>query len=357
MTKDTKIALLVALGFLIVIGILLSDHIQTTTLPTPAQLTNAGESVRTSTQTPGVAELPVKLAAPATVVPVAVVPIGGDLSRQEQRQDKREDQWAREQSARQQQPIIHIGGPATGSGAEQVQTVSHETFSTGTTATPNPLPSTPSVSATTEAAQPANPFDPIVREVIPPNASGPVVTQAHLPPIIDPVAARKQQIRELVGSNSPSLSPVTPSPASASATFSSYKAREGDTLGRMAQKALGANTKANRDAIARLNPSLQARPDVIVAGRDYKVPATAAGAVATTPAPAISNGGSTTWYTVREGDSLWKIAKREVGDAGAVNQIIALNRNSLKDGSNLQPDMKLRLPAKGDGGAVAGAND
>jgi nucleoid-associated protein YgaU len=357
MTKDTKIALLVALGFLIVIGILLSDHIQTTTLPTPAQLTNAGESVRTSTQTPGNGELPVKLAAPATVVPVNVVPTGGDLSRQ--------DQWTREQAVRQQQtqpsqaqPIIHIGGPAAGSGVEQVQTASHETFAANPQTAITPAPTTPTVLTATDIQPAPNPFDPVVREAIPGTSAGPVVTQVAAPQAIDPVTARKQQIRELVGGSSPAMSPVTASPTSVAAT---YKAREGDTLGRMAQKALGANTKANRDAIARLNPSLQARPDVIVAGREYKIPAQA-GAVAAAAAPAVANSsstnsGSTTWYTVREGDSLWKIAKREVGDPGAVNQIIALNKESLKDGSNLQPDMKLRLPTKGDGGAVAGAND
>ena len=361
MTKDTKIALLVALGFLIVIGILLSDHIQTTTNPTPARLTDAGDSVRISTQTPGTGELPMKLAAPLTVTPVTVVPTGGDLSRQQQ--------YASEQTIPAQAPIIHIGGPAAGA-QESVQQASHTVS--------QPLP----VAATTSTqVQPvntsSNAFDPVVREVIPAGqagtatlasgpavSSGPVVTAAPTTPVVDPVTARQQQIRELVGAQTGS----TPAISSSVPATTVYKAREGDTLSRIAQRALGANTKANRDAIVKLNPSLQSRPDVIVVGREYKIPTNGIPTAGATPAiasnesasPAIAttgNASATVWYTVREGDNLWKIAKREVGDAGAVNQILALNKDSIKNGAALQPDMKIRLPVKGQNSAVAGAND
>src|SRR2546422_7815776 len=53
MTRETKIGLLVGLAFIIVIGILLSDHLTSSTEPPPAPLAGAGSSVRAGGTTPG----------------------------------------------------------------------------------------------------------------------------------------------------------------------------------------------------------------------------------------------------------------------------------------------------------------
>src|SRR5689334_15466743 len=53
MTRETKIGLLVGLAFIIVIGILLSDHLTSTNEPQPAQLARAGDSVRSGVTVPG----------------------------------------------------------------------------------------------------------------------------------------------------------------------------------------------------------------------------------------------------------------------------------------------------------------
>src|SRR5688572_14217384 len=53
MTRETKIGLLVGLAFIIVIGILLSDHLTSSTEPPQAALTNAGNSVRSTVTSPG----------------------------------------------------------------------------------------------------------------------------------------------------------------------------------------------------------------------------------------------------------------------------------------------------------------
>ena len=45
MTRETKIGLLVGLCFIIVIGILLSDHFRSTMEPPEAALVNAGQYV------------------------------------------------------------------------------------------------------------------------------------------------------------------------------------------------------------------------------------------------------------------------------------------------------------------------
>ena len=52
MTRETKIGLLVGLAFIIVIGILLSDHMASTTEPTQAALDNAAATSRTAIVVP-----------------------------------------------------------------------------------------------------------------------------------------------------------------------------------------------------------------------------------------------------------------------------------------------------------------
>src|SRR5438045_4174571 len=53
MTRETKIGLLVGLAFIIVIGILLSDHLTQSTEPQPAVLAVAGNTVRAAITVPG----------------------------------------------------------------------------------------------------------------------------------------------------------------------------------------------------------------------------------------------------------------------------------------------------------------
>ena len=48
MTRETKIGLLVGLAFIIVIGILLSDHLTSSTEPPQAPLATAGNTVRST---------------------------------------------------------------------------------------------------------------------------------------------------------------------------------------------------------------------------------------------------------------------------------------------------------------------
>ena len=55
MTRETKIGLLVGLAFIIVIGILLSDHLTSTNEPQQAQLAQVAGNVRTGVAIPGAA--------------------------------------------------------------------------------------------------------------------------------------------------------------------------------------------------------------------------------------------------------------------------------------------------------------
>ena len=70
MTRETKIGLLVGLAFIIVIGILLSDHLTSSTEPIQAALGGAGNSAREALGSPGANSA----SAPITVVTPVVTP-------------------------------------------------------------------------------------------------------------------------------------------------------------------------------------------------------------------------------------------------------------------------------------------
>jgi nucleoid-associated protein YgaU len=49
-------------------------------------------------------------------------------------------------------------------------------------------------------------------------------------------------------------------------------------------------------------------------------------------------------YTVKEGDSLSKIAKREYGDASEWRRIFEANRNLIEDPDLIHPGQMLKIP-------------
>jgi nucleoid-associated protein YgaU len=51
-------------------------------------------------------------------------------------------------------------------------------------------------------------------------------------------------------------------------------------------------------------------------------------------------------YTIKESDSLWQIAVKQLGDGNRYREIIKLNSDVLKDGNSLAVGTKIKLPAK-----------
>jgi LysM repeat protein len=124
---------------------------------------------------------------------------------------------------------------------------------------------------------------------------------------------------------------------------------------------MGANTKANRQAIIKANPTLQADPDKVVIGQTYSIPpapgvsaqAQGRGPTSAPPTPAperatapIKAAGAEYWYQVQPGDNLWKIAKEQLGDASTVPAIKELNKANVKNWDVLPAGTKLRMPAR-----------
>ncbi len=65
-----------------------------------------------------------------------------------------------------------------------------------------------------------------------------------------------------------------------------------------------------------------------------------------TPTTTSAVGGQGRWYTVQEGDNLWKIASAQLGAGARYDEIAKLNTDLLKDGEKLKVGVKIRLPVK-----------
>src|SRR4051812_23988508 len=80
MTRETKIGMLVGLAFIIVIGILLSDHMTSTTEPAKAPLSSAGSEVRSGVTTPAAATVNSGTVQIPPTAPSAQVPTHDELA-------------------------------------------------------------------------------------------------------------------------------------------------------------------------------------------------------------------------------------------------------------------------------------
>jgi nucleoid-associated protein YgaU len=287
MTRETKIGLLVGLAFIIVIGILLSDHFTSTNQPHQAALTTTIDDVLGSTRTLGPhRQNSAPLEAPNVEprVPIIVQP-DPSLERRE-----------------------HVEVGAANSGRRIIDVTE----------------------------QPAIPVSPEIAQI--PDVRGNMADEnilAHTEPVV--------------------TQPQPPANTSAAnQNTKSYIAEAGDTLSKIAGKAMGANTKANRDAILKANPKLAENPSKINIGDTFNIPAQAGAASNNSkaePKETIAKETTATTsnsieYVVKEGDNLHKIAREQCGGVSAVTQIQEMNKDLLKGSDKLKIGMKLKVPPK-----------
>ena len=324
MTRETKIGLLVGLAFIIVIGILLSDHIGSTTEPMQAAITDVAPNVRQSVSAPNTADRgTMTVVSPQPVVPQNPVPVQRD--------------------------------PQAGSNP-----VSIVDIKPGDDPSKTPMP-TSSQDGTGDAGNGIRVLPPVGNELADsnPRNNG---DNASLPGGLKDLVNSHSGDLAPVGINHPDQpKPLAPQPG-VQAGYRQIKAEESDTVTRLASKYLGGNTKANRDAIIKANPSMTPDGHLVIAGHTYLIPAVA-GAPApapasNTPAPAprVANaaapaapapppaGGS--WYTVKDNDRLWTIAAEQLGAGSRWMEIRDLNKDILKGSDQLRANMRLRIPAK-----------
>lgn len=352
MTRDAKIGLLVGLAFILIVGILLSEHITAATAPQQASLAQAGDRVRRAVSAP-VAQTP------------ALEPVNVDPNPLPKTAVVTRDVI----DSPQLPPTARIElGPAKGGEIKVIRVdTPHDALASATEVKPIQAEA-PMLAATTETsktvsmvqakADSAHPLQDAARaggmeivdtKTIPTPAETATPTKRELPPI-----ANGSKVKE-------------------------YIAQANDSLGRIASRQLGANTPANRAAIIALNPSLQKDNNRILVGVKYLLPADAWSAAlgmdatnteltspkktakpaaasseidttlvpVTTAVPtAAGSATAVTSYTVQTGDSLWKIAEREMGGANAMAQLKQMNADVLGESETVKVGMKLKLPAK-----------
>jgi len=111
-----------------------------------------------------------------------------------------------------------------------------------------------------------------------------------------------------------------------------YKVERGDTLYGIARKTCG-HQKFWKE-IFDLNKNTLKSPNDLKIGQELKLP--------TCPGvPADENR-----YTVKQGENLYRIAQRELGDGSRWQEIYALNKDIIKSPNTLYPGAYIRLPEK-----------
>lgn len=147
--------------------------------------------------------------------------------------------------------------------------------------------------------------------------------------------------------------PLVPVPADTPAGEREYVVKKGDTLSSIASHEMGGASKWSE--LAKANEAVLHGSTALKIGMKLKIPAagssssvasrdpaTAGGADAATP-PATA--GAEREYVVRSGDSLWSIAKNEMGSEKKLSALKEANADVLKGSDALKVGMKLRIPA------------
>ena len=150
----------------------------------------------------------------------------------------------------------------------------------------------------------------------------------------------------------------------------SYVVREGDNLAGIAQKFYGpeeGNRRININGIFEANRTLLRSPDQIYVGQKLVIPSPSSLTVDKNKPDGVLSGTlfekvesigrkylsvdssgakQSTWYVVREGDNLWKIAAEQLGNGARYAEIGGLNADILDDEDSLAVGTRLRIPAR-----------
>jgi LysM repeat protein len=335
MTRETKIGLLVGLAFIIIVGILLSEPLNHAGEAQPAPLPFAGGNVLRSDAAPGAtaAQPQVSLAPEHPAAPSNPVLTHEEVARP---QGGISIQIGSGQApAARVDSLSNAGGHSPIASNEQQTQTAPQKHQTATPKRDN--------LQTTQGNQPPS---------APDNQTA--VAQNHRDPIMDAAAQQGEEIVPV--GNGGSQSPQNTKAQANSGPAKSYEAVSGDSLAKIAQKMYGSSSKAYRDAIVAANPSLKADPNKVLIGQAYVIPTVTAGSannatpavVKETPATPAPNKTESAeyWYTVKPGDSLWAIARDQLGDTATVAAIKDLNAKTLNGSDGVKAGMKLRLPTK-----------
>lgn len=158
--------------------------------------------------------------------------------------------------------------------------------------------------------------------------------------------------------------PIKPVKTTAANRTRIYKVQEGDSLASISKQLYGqelGNKKATVDKIFKANRKILKSPDEIYVGQKLIIPPLTE-TVSTSPEKVLPKDNfqqvdtigrrhqqktvktvtKTRYYSVREGDSLWKIASEQLGDGSRYPELAKLNK--LDDEDFLVVGSRLKLP-------------
>lgn len=167
--------------------------------------------------------------------------------------------------------------------------------------------------------------------------------------------------------DAPASRPQAPSLPVTRGTLQRYDVVKGDNIGKIADRYYGDRnlwkplqaynkTRVSPDGIMRTGVTLLIPPKDVVLGLAVLPPDAKAGAPGAPPAkesdkprssaPDKPKSSPGTIYTVQAGDTLSKIAEKQLGSKSKWEQIRDLNADTLEDEDTLTQGQKLKLPAK-----------
>ncbi|MFK7788208.1 MAG: LysM peptidoglycan-binding domain-containing protein [Phycisphaeraceae bacterium] len=134
--------------------------------------------------------------------------------------------------------------------------------------------------------------------------------------------------------------------------------QEGETLSELASKHLGSAGKWQ--LIMDVNTDVLEKPTQLRAGMKLRIPAEPVVAVIEEANEALTTTGNTReaqptrdtqpdttkTYTVKEGDSLYRIAQKLLGDGDRYDEIFKANKDKLKTAGDIKVGMTLKLPKR-----------
>jgi LysM repeat protein len=131
-----------------------------------------------------------------------------------------------------------------------------------------------------------------------------------------------------------------------------YVVCKGDALSSIAVKFYGqaeGNRLVNIERIYNANRNTMRCIDEIQVGQQLIIPALEGDVSKSSKVPdnrSVSLPAATKekYYVVQEGDSLWSIATRKLGDGKRFNEIVRLNSKVIGDKDNVYPGMRLQMP-------------
>jgi len=354
-TRDTKIGLLVGLAFIILFGIILSEKgASKQGLDTP----------QFAAYKPVVELLPGE----QTQAPQATLQLPPVQSRY--RLDRRPVM-----SAKHARPLTvanqPVGDPAPG----QPQSTSSDV------ANPSPVARPQTPPAARQPSQPELPATPLRRLLPRPQSNG----LAQAPPAAEqPVlipAAPVAPGRPAVDRAPAELPKTSVADAAATGATTEYVVREGETLIGLCRRFYGKGSLKMVNRILALNQSKLSKPELLRAGQKIIIPVpTRSGLLEPVEAPTvaavarqdrrqirtiaasgrISDGGTQKqasssvqadspsaaqrWYTVRENDTLFKIAKRTLGSGAAWKKVYQANKERISDPDLVVAGSKILIP-------------